>query len=67
MNTLPPDFVDFSGFFSSLFLFEGAIVVPYHLGQRVPVVAVDLRGEVVEAEHVVGAVGQDAGTVGGPG
>lgn len=47
-----------------LFFFYGSQT--HHLRERPPAVAVHLWRQVVEAEHVVGAVGQDAGAVGGP-
>ena len=40
---------------------------PHHLGEQVPVIAVDLGREVVEPQHVVRTVGQDAGAIWGPG
>lgn len=38
----------------------------HHLGQQVPIVAVNLWREVVHTEHIVCTVGQDTGTIRGP-
>lgn len=38
----------------------------YHLRKHVPVVAVNLGGEVVHTQHIVRTVGQDTGTIRGP-
>ena len=44
----------------------GAVGGAHHLSEQVPVVAVELWGQVVHTQHVVCTVGEDAGAVWGP-